>query len=321
MKPSPGLLSFALFAAAWPAVGQERDATPPPGQAALSQTTVASGLPRAPEQEAVVFEHADLKFRIDPARQHIDGDATLTFRAMRPLQRLVVDLDRNYTVSAVAVGGQPLAAGAWENPEGRMTVTWPSPLAAAGVAHLRIVYGGKPHVATRAPWDGGFVWATAPTGEPWIASAMQGEGCDLLWPCIDHPQGEPLLVDQAITVPAPLVAASNGVAQGMEERDGWRTYRWRARSPDTYAIAINVGPYELLSADYESRYGNTIPLRFWYLKGNEEKARGLFAEFPKLLDFFEGTIGPYPFADEKMGVVETPHLGMEHQTINAYGNG
>ena len=31
-------------------------------------------------------------------------------------------------------------------------------------------------------------------------------------------------------------------------------------------------------------------------------------------------IGPYPFGDEKMGVVETPHLGMEHQTINAYGN-
>lgn len=39
-----------------------------------------------------------------------------------------------------------------------------------------------------------------------------------------------------------------------------------------------------------------------------------------MLDFFEEVIGPYPFADEKMGVVETPHLGMEHQTINAYGN-
>src|SRR3546814_12494075 len=56
----------------------------------------------------------------------------------------------------------------------------------------------------------------------------------------------------------------------------------------------------LLSADYESRYGNTIPLRFWHLKGNADKARKLFTEFPNLLDFFEGTIGPYPFADEKM---------------------
>ena len=317
MTPPLRLLTVALLAATWPAAG----ATPGQEQPALSKTTVETGLPRAPEQEAVVFEHADLKFRVDPQQQRIDGDATLAFRATRPLQRLVVDLDRNYAITSVAVDGKPLPASAWSNPEGRMTVDLPAPLAADAVATLRIVYGGKPHVAARAPWDGGFVWATAPTGEPWVASAMQGEGCDLLWPCIDHPLGEPLLVDQAITVPAPLVAASNGIAMGMQEHDGWRTYKWRARSPDTYAIAINVGPYELLSAEYQSRYGNTIPLRFWHLKGNAAQARKLFAEFPKLLDFFEATIGPYPFADEKMGVVETPHLGMEHQTINAYGNG
>jgi aminopeptidase N len=53
----------------------------------------------------------------------------------------------------------------------------------------------------------------------------------------------------------------------------------------------------------------------------EQKGAGeLFAEFAPMLDFFESTIGPYPFGDEKMGVVETPHKGMEHQTINAYGN-
>ncbi|MDQ3057514.1 MAG: M1 family peptidase, partial [Pseudomonadota bacterium] len=55
-------------------------------------------------------------------------------------------------------------------------------------------------------------------------------------------------------------------------------------------------------------------------RGNAAQARELFAEFPLMLDFFESTIGPYPYATEKMGVVETPHLGMEHQTINAYGN-
>ncbi len=295
-----------------------------PGSAAqppLSAFTAQSGLARAPEQEAVVFEHADLRFKVDPAQRRIDGDAALTFRATKPLEKLVVDLDPNYSVSSVSVDGAALPASAWRNPEGRMTVDLPAPLAAGGKAVLRIAYGGKPHVAKLAPWDGGFVWATAPTGEPWVASAIEGEGCDLLWPCIDHPEGEPLLVDEAITVPAPLVAPGNGVFLGMEERDGWRTYRWRARSPDTYAVTINVGPFELLSADYRSRYGNTIPLRFWHLKGNEARAQALFGEFPKLLEFFEGTIGPYPFGDEKMGVVETPHLGMEHQTINAYGNG
>jgi len=315
------LLAAMLLAGIGAAHAQVQPPLGADAQPALTATTVQSGLARAPEQEAVVFEHADLRFKVDPAQRRIDGDATLTFRATKPLQRLVVDLDRNYAVTSVSVDGKAVAAGAWSNPEGRMTIPLPEPLAVGGRAALRIVYGGKPHVAKNAPWDGGFVWATAPTGEPWVASAIEGEGCDLLWPCIDHEEAEPLVVDEAITVPAPLVAPGNGVFKGMEEHDGWRTYRWRARSPDTYAVTINVGPFELLSADYQSRFGNSIPLRFWYLKGNEAKAKDLFAQFPKLLDFFEGTIGPYPWADEKMGVVETPHLGMEHQTINAYGNG
>ncbi|MND92126.1 Aminopeptidase N [compost metagenome] len=77
-----------------------------------------------------------------------------------------------------------------------------------------------------------------------------------------------------------------------------------------------------MAADYQSRFGNVIPLRFWRLaSADPAKAKGLFDEFPQMLDFYEATIGPFPFGDEKMGVVETPHLGMEHQTINAYGNG
>ena len=289
-------------------------------QPALTALTADSGAPMAPEQAAVAFEKADLQFKVDPKRRSLAGDAALTFRAMRPVERLVVDLDRNFKVDLVEVDGKPVPRSGWRNPDGRMSVDLPVPLAAGASATLRIRYAGKPHVAKKAPWDGGFVWSKAPTGEPWIATAVQGEGCDLFWPCIDHPMGEPKQVVQHVTVPAPLVAAGNGVLTGMDERDGWRTYHWRAASPNTYAIALNIGPYELLEADYRSRYGNTFPLRFWHLRGRAEQARKLFAEFPLMLDFFEEKIGPYPFAAEKMGVVETPHLGMEHQTINAYGN-
>ncbi len=310
------LLALALVAAS---------AASAAAQPGLSPTTAASGLPMASEQAAVAFARAELSFRVDPVRKWLDGDASLTFVARQPLERLVVDLDRNYRIDAVEVDGRAVDAAHWRNPEGRMTVDLPTPLVAGARTVLRIRYSGSPHVAERAPWDGGFVWATAPTGEPWVATAVQGEGCDLLWPCIDHPRGEPREVVQHVTVPSPLVAPGNGIAEGMDEHADaagkrWRTYHWRARQPNTYAIALDVGPYALLQADYRSRYGNTIPLRFWHLAGNADKARGLFAEFAPMLDFFEEVIGPYPFAGEKMGVVETPHLGMEHQTINAYGN-
>ena len=285
-----------------------------------SKLTMDSGRPLTPEQQAVEFDHADLRFRVIPDDKRLEGDATLTFLARSPVSRLVVDLDQQLAIGRIEIDGDVLPASAWRNPEGQLSIDLPRTLAAGESVRTRIVYAGQPREAKRAPWDGAFVWSKAPSGEPWIATSVQGEGCDLFWPCIDHPTGEPKVVEQHITVPAPLVAAGNGVLVGMQETDGWRTWHWKARSPNTYAVALNIGPYEELKGEYLSRFGNTIPLHFWHLKGREAQARGLFEEFPLALDFFEQTIGPYPFADEKMGVVETPHLGMEHQTINAYGN-
>ncbi|MVW58399.1 M1 family peptidase [Massilia sp. NEAU-DD11] len=290
------------------------------GQPALTDYTVNSGAQRSSAQQALSFDHADLSLRIDPDSRSLRGDATLTFSAGAPLDSIELDLDRNLPIDAITVDGQPLAADRWRNPDGKLTIALPPRLEPGRQVRVRVTYHGEPHVAKRAPWDGGFVWARTPDGKPWVASAVEGEGCDLFWPCIDHPMGKPKVVDEHITVPAPLVAAGNGVAMGMTEANGWRTWHWRAKYPSTYGIAINVGPYEVLSGEYRSRYGNTIPLRFWYLPQNKAHAQDLFSEFPKMLDFFESTIGPYPFADEKMGVVETPHKGMEHQTINAYGN-
>ncbi len=287
----------------------------------LTDFTANSGSPRSEEQLALRFEHADLALRVDPATQSIQGDATLTFTSSAPLSRIVLELDRNLPIDAVLVDGVRLSAAAISNPEGRLYLTLPAPLAAGARTRVQVRYHGVPHVAKHAPWDGAFMWSKTADGQPWITTTVEGEGCDLFWPCIDHPQGKPKLMDLHISVPAPLVVAGNGVAQGMDEANGWRTYHWRAKHPSTYGIALNIGPYEMLAADYDSRYGNRIPLRMWYLKGHEQQAKELFAEFAPMLDFFESRIGPYPFGDEKMGVVETPHLGMEHQTINAYGNG
>jgi aminopeptidase N len=292
-------------------------ATQPP----LTDLTVNSGAARNPDQLALDFDKADLQLRVEPASRSIRGDALLTFGTRAPLERIDLDLDRNLPIDAIEVDGQPLAAARWRNPEGRLAIDLPRRLEPGRQVTIRVRYHGQPHVAKKAPWDGGFVWSTTPDGQPWVASAVEGEGCDLFWPCIDQTMGKPKQVDEHITVPAPLVAAGNGVAMGVTDADGWRTWHWRAKNPSTYGVSLNIGPYKLLEGSYASRFGNTIPLRMWYLPQSEKGARELFAEFPQMLDFFEGTIGPYPFGDEKMGVVETPHKGMEHQTINAYGNG
>ncbi len=295
---------------------------PGKGEPPITAQTARSGGAIDPDQAKLAFDAADLAIEVLPATQTLSGVATLSFTARAPLTRLLIDLDRNLPVSAIAIDGLALAPAAWSNPEGRLAIALPHPVAAGGHVVARIAYGGQPHVAVKAPWDSGMVWAKTPDGRPWIATTTEGYGCDLFWPCLDFPTGEPDRVTLHITVPAGLKAPSNGVLTGVDTLpDGRTTWHWRARHPNTYAIAINVGPYEVMTGRYRSRFGNVIPMFYWYLPGEQAKAAKLFAEFAPTLDFYESVVGPYPWGDEKVGVVETPHLGLENQTINAYGNG
>jgi aminopeptidase N len=316
------LLLAAASALTLSACATAAQPAPTPTPRESTAFTLATDQPLTPEQQAMQFDKADLSIKVLPEDKAIDAVAVLDFTAKAPLTALVVELDTLLTISSVQIDGVEVAVDRWSNPEGRLTVQLPETLATGRSVTLRVAYAGQPRVAPRAPWDGGFVWSTAPSGEPWIATAVQGEGCDIFWPCIDSPHGEPGRVDLHITVPSALSAPSNGRFLGkVDHGDGWTTWNWSAKSPNTYAIALNVGPYEEVSGDYASRFGNTIPMRYWHLKSDTpEQVQALFAQFPKMLDFFEATVGPFPFGDEKMGVVETPHLGMEHQTINAYGN-
>ena len=293
-----------------------------PGEPPITPVTQESGGPIAPERAALHLDHVDLAIEVFPDKQQIQGVATLTLTTSAPQTALQIDLDKNLPVSAVSVDGKALAPGSWSNPDGGLSVTLPRPLKAGGRAVVRIAYGGTPHVAVRAPWDDGMVWAKTPVDrKPWIASTAEGYGCDLFWPCLDFPRGEPDTVDLHITVPAGLKAAGNGKLVKVDRLgDGRTVWNWHARSPNPYSVTLQIAPYAEITGTYRSRYGYTMPMTYWHLPGREKKAEGLFAEFAPTLDFYETLIGPYPWSDEKMDVAETPHLGMEHQTVNAYGN-
>ncbi len=299
-------------------------ATPLPqrGEPAISAQTQRSGGVRPAVQEKIALDAVDLTFAPDPATRRLSARAVLTVRAHEAVPVLMLDLDSNYRVRAVSIDGRRMASDRIQRPDGQLILS--TPLARGGTATVAIDYDGTPHVAVNAPWDDGLVWSQAPTGQPWIASTDEGYGCDILWPCLDFPAGEPGVATLHIVAPAGLKAPANGRLLGIDTLpDGRTRWNWRARQPNTYAIAINIGPYELIEDRYRSRYRNIIPLAYWYVPGvagGETEARALLAEFAPTLDFFERTIGPYPFGDEKVGVVQTPHKGMEHQTINAYGN-
>jgi aminopeptidase N len=281
--------------------------------------TLKTGGEISPRQKDITVDKAILSFSFDFDKEILHGDTKLTLHAPAPQKEVSVDLDTRFEIEDVWLNGNKLAKSDYTNTYGELII---APSATISFpAQLRVVYSGHPRTPIKAPWDGGVMWEKTPDGAPWLATAVQGEGCDLFWPCIDQPFGEPKETELFVSVPKPLVAATNGVLIDIKEQGEERTYHWKTKSVhNTYGIALNIAPYEQLKEEFTSIYGNTFPLTYYHLPENEDKAKALFAELPDMITFFERMIGPYPFAEEKVGIVQTPHLGMEHQTINAYGN-
>jgi aminopeptidase N len=283
-----------------------------------------SGGALLPEQAAYDVRDCELDLRIDPVHKSIAGTARIGVKVLQPLGWLVLDLDPRLTVSRIAVasGGEVPRKAAFERRGGRLWINLGAERPAGADLQAVIDYGGRPREAVRAPWDGGFVWAKTKDGQPWIATACEGEGADLWWPCKDHPSDKPSSFTLRIRVPDPLVVASNGrLIEVVAHKDGTHTYHWHTGYPiNNYNVALNIAPYETITGTYTSVTGEKVPVTYWVLPENRAAGEKLFPEFLEHLNFYERMLGPYPFRGEKYGVAETPHLGMEHQSIIAYGN-
>src|SRR5690606_13290386 len=59
---------------------------------------------------------------------------------------------------------------------------------------------------------------------------------------------------------------------------------------------------------------------FYVLKHNEKSAKEQLRQTDSMLKAFEYWFGPYPFYEDGFKIVESPHLGLEHQSAVAYGN-
>lgn len=281
----------------------------------ITAQTRKQGGPMPAEQLALVFDHLDNALKVFPAEKRIEGVTTLDFTTKAPLRTLILDLFPKYTIASISIDGTVVSPSNYANPEGQLRITLPTPLAAGAKFTATVVYAGTPPLAKRPPWEGGTTWTTTPDGKPWIDTSLWGGGCDMLYPCLDHPTLKPATTDLHYTVPTGLMAPGNGAFVSKVEKDGWTTWNWHARSIHTYGSVLDVAPYKVLEGDYRSRFGNTIPMRLYYIPGEEKDAAELFAEFPQTLDFWENVIGPYPWADQKMGVVRVPFSGLENQTL------
>jgi aminopeptidase N len=290
--------------------------------AAPAQTAIYdSGGQLTAEQAAYDVRFYDLALRVSPADSSIAGTLTVVADIVNPTGRLVLDLDTLLHVSGVVSADGAAATRQFERRGGQLWIDLQREHRSGEQVRLTVSYAGRPRVAPNPPWDGGFTWARTRSGAPWIATSNQGQGADVWWPVKDHVSDKPDSMAIRIRVPESLVVASNGRLRQVEEHgDGTRTYHWFVSTPiSTYNVALNIAPYRVIEESFTSVAGDRFPVQFYVLPESYEQGRTLFREILAHLRFFEELLGPYPFRADKYGVAQTPHLGMEHQTIIAYG--
>jgi len=271
-----------------------------------------------PEQAIIDVRHYTVSLSVDPIQQSIEGTTEISIVLTEATQTLLFDLVNLLEVKKVWVNGK---AQAFTHTDDLIKISLASPLK-IGKASVKVQYGGKPGVSKNPPWVGGFTWAKDSLGRPWVAITCQSEGAKIYFPCKDHPSDEPNEgADLIVTVPENLYVAGPGRLFRNTKKGDKRTFHWKTSyTINNYSIVFNIGSYKAVSRTFSSVSGDKIPMQFYVLDIHESKANRMLEFLERCVKLEEKYFGPYPFPKDKIAICETPHLGMEHQTLNAYGN-
>ena len=289
-------------------------------------------------QKQTTFTHADtLRGSVTPERAWWDltyyhlnvkpnaKDSTLTgstvirYKVLQPNQIIQVDLQEPLKIDKVIQDGQVLT---YKRDGNAFFITLIKNQEKGNSESIEVFYSGRPRLAKRPPWDGGVQWVPDGKGNTIISTSCQGLGSSVWWPCKDHMYDEPDSMMISITVPKAMTDVSNGKLRSIvENNDGTHTFNWAVVNPiNNYGVNMNVANYVSWTETYKGEKGD-LPLSFYVLPENLEKAKTQFKQANQMLKAFEHWFGPYPFYEDGYKLVEVPYLGMEHQSSVTYGNG
>ncbi|HEC41249.1 MAG TPA: M1 family peptidase [Bacteroides sp.] len=279
-----------------------------------------------PEREWWQLTYYHLDVEVFPSDSNLSGSVTIHYRVLEPSTgtqvepfRMQVDLQSPMQISKVMQNGEELDfvkdGNAW-------FITMHEEQQEGELKNIIVSYQGKPKVSRRPPWDGGFTWTTDEAGKPFIATANQGDGASLWWPCKDHMYQEADSMLITVTTPKDLKNVSNGSFRGMKKnKGGTKTWSWFVSNPiSNYVINLNIANYAHFGEVYDGELGS-LNCDYYVLKENITKAKEQFKQVPMMLEAFEHWFGPYPFYEDGFKLVEVPYPGMEHQSSVTYGNG
>jgi aminopeptidase N len=266
--------------------------------------------------------HYNISFKPDYNSKTISGYNIITYKTITDSLPFIMQIDLQDPLEVDSVFADMVKFTNYKKENNRWMVTLSNQQ--KDTEHtIQLFYHGKPKVAINAPWDGGFVWKKDSLGNPWMSVACQGAGASVWFPCKDIQSEEPengMLL--TMTVPDTLVAIGNGrLINQQKNGDGLMLYMWQVTNIiNSYDIIPYVGKYSNIKDSVIGENGKLIT-DYWILNYHLEKARQhLKPNVIKTIKCLEYWFGPYPFYEDSYKIVESPYLGMEHQSNIAYGN-
>jgi aminopeptidase N len=264
------------------------------------------------------LKHYHLDIVVNPDEKTISGSNTITYTVIEPYSEMQIDLQSPLIITRAEQNGKVLDI---KHDGNAHFIKLIKKQVKGSKNVVKVFYKGKPREAPRAPWDGGISWEKDVNGSHFIASSCQGLGASVWWPNKDHMYDE---VDDgmliSVNVPKGLTNVSNGRLVNVEEKLNSTTFHWKVLNPiNNYGVNINIADYVNFSEIYEGEKGD-LDMDYYVLRDNLEKAKVHFKDAVKTMQAFEHWFGPYPFYEDSFKLVETPYLGMEHQSSVTYGN-
>ena len=121
----------------------------------------------------------------------------------------------------------------------------------------------------------------------------------------------------SVEIPNGLTDASNGkFVSKTDLGDGYTRWDWLVHYPiNNYDVSLNIGAYE----HFSDKLGD-LPLDFYALPEDLEKAKSQFAQAKEMLEAYQHYFGEYPFKKDGYKLIQAPYTGMEHQSAVTYGN-
>ncbi|MFF5207237.1 M1 family metallopeptidase [Streptosporangium sp. NPDC000396] len=251
--------------------------------------------------EGYRVEHYDLSldYRIGPNK--LDGVARLSAVALRPLDRLSLDLGA-FRVSGMLVDGK---ARRFTHRGGKLHVE-PGRLA-PGPFTVEVRYSGSPKPVS-SHW-GELGWEQLTDG---VIVASQPIGAPSWFPCNDRPDDK-ATYRISVTTASPYTVIANGEPVSKRRAGSGTTWVFEQAEPTaSYLASVQIGRYQ------RAELGSGMRLAFPI--GLASRVRHDFGRQDQMMALFSDRFGPYPFGSYTAVVVNDElEIPVEAQGMSIFG--